>query len=186
MTNVLAIPPGTPYVKALRPITDLEGTFSGEILVIGSGPSCWDNIDAINGTHLPKMYCSGGHGPENLVPVEFLWFSDSFWARKRLPVKPESYLFTRGVIADPRNQFIHCAKRWYHWCDEVPMEMYTGPCAVRGALYLGFEKAHFVGIDGGKDPRTGIDYYSSKLQMEELKERYPGVVVPWRPQQETA
>ena len=179
MPSVIAMPPGTPYCHPLQDLALIKGKFKGSILVVGSGPSARENVPWINAVHIPRMLCSGGHYADGYLPFEFVWVSDSFWLQRKFPIKPSTVLITRGLIADPLDQLKVCGLNWYHWLDHVKLEMYSGPAAIRGAMYLGFETVYYIGMDGGADPYLGIDYFSSKLQVEEIKREFPGIVLPW-------
>ena len=180
MPQVLAIPPGTPWHKPMREIDALKGYYGGSILVIGSGPSACSHVAEINQIKIPKMLCSGGHYPDGLEPMDFVFTSDSFWLHRKFPISAKTVLISRGIIADPHDQIKVCLRTSYHWLKQIKMEFYSGPAAIKMAMYLGFRTVFHCGMDGGLDPRLGIDYSSSLLQIRELTKEYPDWIMPWK------
>lgn len=174
MQNVLnRLDENTVRVRCERGIEGLKDKFSGEILIIGGGPSGQTRLKEINEFSGKKLLCTARDpGINNL---DFLMFGDTFTCRTQFNITEDTYLFSRGMITDLHGQFKINKERWHHWSTEFKWRSFTGPCAVQCGMYLGFETVYFVGMDGVGAPVQGY-YHRSKMQIDELQRQFPEVI----------
>jgi len=179
--TILYTPKGKDPIAPGNPISKLERVWSGPVIVIGGGLSAKNNVDKIKSYSYKKMECCGSLDI-GLDAIDFLFFSDSFKLTRRVAATPETYLFSRGYIADPDDKLLICKRHWFYWNEKLlrvsSREMFTGPVAIRCALFLGFSPVYFIGMDGGELGNCKHHYDDSKRKVTALQKEYPDIVIP--------
>jgi len=158
-------------VKTWISVANLQNEFSGDVVVVGSGPSAQSGVSKIEAFDGLIMACASHNFPP-LRHVDIYFASDSFTTKRGYPTKNTTYLISRGVIKDRSRCFEGCKANWYRWQREIPMGMFSGPAAIRMAMYLGFETVYYIGLDGG-------GHYKQSLQeLNLLIDQHKSRIIP--------
>ena len=172
--NINRITGLTVRVVCTKGVQGLQNRFSGPLLVVGGSPTVSSIIDKVNQFPSKKLLCTARD--PGVIKPDFLFFSDTYTCRTLFDITKDTYLITRGIITDLHGQFSVNKDRWYHWSTEFKWGAFTGPCALRCAMYMGFNPVYLTGFDGVC--RIKNYYAESVSQVKDLLSKHQ-ILIPF-------